>query len=130
MSKQIVATCTSNKKIYQLVLVVTGDVGNKGFDIISSLNYYCYTDDGSRQLKHLPLALMVIQTEVIIGQNNAINLINSSINTILRKFNRQHVEKVDFLHDLAELLKEEVGNNADSIYQSLEKDFEDGEHPV
>ena len=52
MSKQIVATCTSNKKIYQLVLVVTGDVGNKGFDIISSLNYYCYTDDGSRQLKH------------------------------------------------------------------------------
>ena len=130
MSKQIVATCTSNKKIYQLVLVVTGDVGDKRFGIISSLNYYCYTNYGSRQLKHLPMGVDGYLTEVIIGQNNAINLINSSINTILRKFNRPHVEKVDFLRGLAELLKEEVGNNADSIYQSLEKDFEDGEHPV
>ena len=55
MSKQIVATCTSNKKIYQLVLDITGNESDKGLDTISSLNHYCYIDDGSQQLKHLPM---------------------------------------------------------------------------
>lgn len=128
MSKQIVATCTSDKNIYQLVLVVTGNEGDKGFDIISSLNYYCYTDDGSQQLNPMGVDSFIGMSSV--SEVSVTNVINGSINAILRKFNRLHVEKVDFLRGLVELLREEVSNNADSIYQSLEKDFDDGKHSV
>ena len=130
MPKQIVTTCTSDKKIYQLVLDITGNESDKGFDTISSLNHYCYIDDGSQQLKHLPMGTDSFIGMSSISEDSAINVINSSIDTISRKFNQLHVEKVDYLHGLMELLKEEVRNNADIIFQSLEKDFDDGEHPV